>query len=137
MPTFFFKNMIQLYTNTADQEVILTLQEGKSYYPTAFNNYLIIITREERTDGGLDLAQIPTVEFDSERYTRLSLTTVGLTTPGRYRYVVYGQNSNSNLDPTDGVVVGEIEQGWFNLITTDTYWNDPTLSIDNDIIAGE
>ena len=129
--------MIHLEVNTAAQQIILTLREGKAYYSTAFENYLLIITREERAETGLDLAQIPTVIFDSDRYTKLSLTTVGLTTPGRYRYIVFGQNSSSNLDPTDPVVVGEIEQGWFNLYTDDDYWDDPQLTIDNDIIAGE
>lgn len=127
--------MIQLETNTADQEIVLTLWEGRNYYDVPFTDYLLIIVREERVNTGLELAQVPEILFDSERYTRLSLTTETLTTPGRYRYTVYGQNSSSNLDPNDASVVGEIEQGWFNLVSNETYFEEPNLTIEDDTIA--
>lgn len=136
-PTFFIKTMIELNINTADQTVRLTLAEGRLYFNEAFTNYLIVITREERAQTGLDLAQVADVTFEADRYTEINLTTVGLTTPGRYRYFVYGQNSDSNLDPEDDSVVGEVEQGWFNLVSAEVYFEQPTMIIENDTIAGE
>lgn len=129
--------MIPLIIDTANQNVRLTLAEGRYYFTETFSNYLIVITREERADTGLDLAQVGDVVFEADRYTNLLITTETLTTPGRYRYFVFGQNSNSNLNPNDSSVVGEVEQGWFNLISTEDYFNEPTMTIEDDTIAGQ
>lgn len=108
---------LQLLTNTADQVIRLTLDEGRQYYSEAFTDYLLILTREENSNSGLDLAQVPVITADNQRITTLTITTVPLITPGRYRYDVYGQNSDSNLDPENAVVVGLLEQGWGTLAT--------------------
>jgi hypothetical protein len=129
--------MINLIANTAAQTVYLTLDEGRQYYSEAFTNYLLVITREENTDTGLDLAQIPTIELETQRYTQLTVTTVGLLNAGRYKYEVYGQNSAVNLDPENAAVVGLVERGLCTLTDGETYFFTPTQTIPNDYVAGQ
>jgi hypothetical protein len=57
------------------------------------------------------LAQVATIVSENERNTELTVTTVGLEYSGDYFYTVYGQNSASNTNPLNAVVVGEVEQG--------------------------
>jgi hypothetical protein len=127
--------MINLIANTADQIVYLTLDEGRQYYATAFTDYLLILTREENSNTGDTLAQIPTIVSESARATKLLLTTVGLTQTGRYRYEVYGQNSDSNLDPTDASVVGQVEMGLCIFTDSTVYFEELDLTIPDDITS--
>ena len=133
----FFVNMERLLTNTASQTLRLTLNEGKQYFSTTFTNYLLVIYREEKSDTGLMLAQVPTVVSDTQRITVLTVTTVGLTTPGTYRYFAYGQNSSVNLDPENASVVGMVEEGQFQLYDNEVYFSQPDLTIPNDEVNGE
>ena len=126
-----------LQINTADQTLRLTLFEGRSYFEDTFTHYLLVITREEKSPTGLSLAQVAELTLENERFTDLVITTVSLTTTGQYRYIVYGQNSDSNLDPTDSSVVGEVEQGWFRLIGDSELYVTPEITISNDKIYGQ
>jgi hypothetical protein len=128
--------MIYLNTNTPNQQVYLSLDEARQYFSTAFTDYLLVLTHEENSTTGTYLAQVPTIVSESVRITQLTITTVGLTLPGRYRYEVYGQNSNSNLNPASGVVVGLLERGYAVLKSNDTWFDVPTDIIPNDIIYG-
>ena len=128
--------MIYLTTNAANQQVYLSLDEARQYYSTAFTDYLIVLTHEENSTTGTDLAQVATIVSESVRITQLLITTVGLTLPGRYRYEVYGQNSNSNIDPTNASVVGLLERGYAVLSNNTNYFDVPTDVIPNDIIYG-
>lgn len=110
---------LRLLTDTPDQTVILTLDEGRQLYPETFTHYLFILTREENTSGGLDLAQVAEIVSENQRSTSLLITTEPLTSPGRYRYDVYGQNSDSNIDPLNASVVGLVERGMGDLRTGD------------------
>jgi len=83
---------------------------------------------------GNTIAQVPTIVNENQRVTTLEVTTVSLTLPGRYRYEVYGQNSNSNLDPTDASVVGICERGYLYLNDSGIYFEVPTITIQDDII---
>ena len=56
-----------------------------------------------------------------------------ITEGGRYNYVIYGQNSVGNLDPTDSDVVGEIKRGYIEFTTLTQYFDQPSLTIPNDI----
>jgi hypothetical protein len=126
--------MIYLNTNTANQQVYLSLDEARQYYSTAFTNYLIILTHEENSTTGNKLAQVATIVSESVRVTHLTITTVGLTLAGRYRYEVYGQNSAVNTNPTNAAVVGIVERG-YAVLNDDTSWFDvPINTIPNDII---
>jgi hypothetical protein len=121
-----------LVPNTATQTLRLTLDEGRTYFETAFTDYLLIIKREENSDSGTTLAQVPVVVIDNTRITQLTVTTVGLTTPGLYAYYVYGQNSDSNLDPDDSSVVGLVEKGTITLSDSTQYFNAPAITFTPD-----
>jgi magnesium-transporting ATPase (P-type) len=126
--------MIYLTTNTANQQVYLSLDEARQYYSTAFTNYLIILTHEENSTTGNKLAQVATIVSESVRVTHLTITTIGLTLAGRYRYEVYGQNSAINTNPTNAAVVGIVERGYAVLNDNTSWFDVPINTIPNDII---
>lgn len=126
--------MIYLNTNQANQQMFLSLDETRQYYATAFTDYLLILTHEENSTTGTDLAQVANILNETTRITQLQVTTVGLTLAGRYRYEVYGQNSNSNTNPADASVVGLLERGYVVLQGNTTWFDVPTDNIPNDII---
>ena len=126
--------MVYLNTNTAGQTLRLSLDEARQYYSTAFTDYLLLIYHEENSNVGNSIAQVPPIVVENQRYTELTVTTIGLTLPGRYRYDVYGQNSNSNIDPNDASVVGLCERGYLYLNDSGVYFDVPTITIQDDII---
>lgn len=85
---------------------------------------------------------IGNVVTDNARYTKLSVFTnqplatsgrILLTETGQYSYEVYGQNSTTNLDPDDAVVVGLIERGTLT-VTGETGYDIPSISIPDNVI---
>jgi hypothetical protein len=130
--------MIYLSTNTSGQDLYLTLKEGREFVDT-FTHYLIVLTLEvhDNTTTGNTLAQVATIDYENDRITKVTVTTVGLTLPGRYRYEVYGQNSNSNTDPENASVVGLIEKGWGVLTDNTQYFTEPDMTATNFIVNGE
>ena len=128
--------MIYLPVNTANQTIYLSLDEARQYYATAFTHYLIVLTHEENSTAGDSLAQVATIMNENVRITQLTITTVGLTLAGRYRYEVYGQNSAVNTNPSNAAVVGIVERGYFVLTDNQQYYDVPSTSISNDIIYG-
>lgn len=123
--------MVYLNTNTANQYAWLSLDEGRQYFNVAFTNYLLILTYEMT---GEQLAQVVDVVTENERVTKIRLTTVGLVDAGKYKYDVYGQNSSSNLDPTDESVVGLVERGSMILSNGTIYFDVSTPTIPVDVI---
>jgi len=130
--------MNYLQTNTASQTLLLSLEEGVLLL-SSFTDYLLIIQNEITLQI---FAVIPTLISTNERITTLSISTnaddavngsILIVDGGRYNYVIYGQNSNSNLDPTDPNVVGEIKRGYIEFNTLTQYFDQPTLTIPNDI----
>jgi hypothetical protein len=130
--------MNYLQTNTASQTLLLSLEEGVLLLPS-FTDYLLIIQNEITLQI---FAVIPTLISSNERITTLSISTnaddalngsILITEGGRYNYVVYGQNSGGNLDPTDADVVGEIKRGYIEFNTLTQYFDQPNLTIPNDI----
>ena len=121
--------MVYLNTNTANQYAWLSLDEGRAYFNVAFTNYLLIMTYEMT---GEQLGQVVEVINENERVTKIRLTTVGLVDAGKYKYDVYGQNSNSNLDPTNASVVGLVERGSMILQDGTIYFDvsSPTIPVD-------
>ena len=138
MPTFFnIKNMIYLTTNTASQTIYLSLDEARQYYATTYTHYLIVITREENSTTGEEIAQVAVIANENARITQLTITTVGLTLAGRYRYEVYGQNSAGNIVPTNAAVVGLVERGYMVLTDNEIFYDVPVVTINNDVIYGQ
>jgi hypothetical protein len=123
--------MVYLNTNTANQYAWLSLDEGRAYFNVAFTHYLLVLTYEMT---GEKLAQVVTVINENERVTKIRLTTVGLTDAGRYHYEVYGQNSDTNTDPTDASVVGLVEKGLMILQDGTIYFDVSTPTIPVDVI---
>jgi len=121
--------MVYLNTNTANQYAWLSLDEGRQYFNVAFTYYLLILTYEMT---GEQLAQVVEVINENERVTKIRLTTVGLVDAGKYKYDVYGQNSDDNLDPTDASVVGLVERGSMILQDGTIYFDvsSPTIPVD-------
>jgi magnesium-transporting ATPase (P-type) len=134
LPPFNINDMIYLPVNTANQTIYLSLDEARQYYATAFTHYLIVLTHEENSTVGDSLAQVATIVNENVRITQLSVTTVGLTLAGRYRYEVYGQNSAVNINPTNAAVVGIVERGYVVLTDNTTWFDVPPSIIPNDII---
>ena len=130
--------MNYLQTNTASQTLLLSLEEGVLLLPS-FTDYLLVIQNEITLEI---FAVIPTLISTNERITELSVSTntddavngsILIVEGGRYNYVIYGQNSNSNLDPTDADVVGELKRGFIQFTTLTQYFDQPSLTIPNDI----
>jgi hypothetical protein len=127
--------MIYLITNTASQDLYLTLKEGRAALPSAFTHYLIVLTREAHlNDVPETLAQVAVIDYENDRITKLEVTTVGLTVPGRYRYEVYGQNSANNINPNNVAVVGLVEKGWGVISDSTSYFTQPDMTSDTTIV---
>lgn len=129
--------MIYLNTNQANQDVWLSLDEGRQYYSTAFSHYLIVLTHEENSTAGTTLAQVANVVSESVRITYLTITTQPLMLAGRYHYEVYGQNSAVNINPTNPAVVGLVQRGTAVLLDNEQFYDVPSITINNDIIYGQ
>ena len=132
--------MIYLLKNTAAQLLYLTLKEGELLLANTYTNYLLELTNEQTLEK---LYAIPTQIAQNDRYTTIQIGTntntplaasLLINYPARFSYVVYGQNSSTNLDPTNAVVEGVIEKGYLIVedITTPRF-TEPNLTIDNDI----
>lgn len=132
--------MIYLLKNTAAQLLYLTLKEGELLLSNTYTHYLLELTNEQTLQK---LYAIPTQIAQNDRYTTIQIGTNANTPlaasllinyPARFSYIVYGQNSSTNLDPTDAVVEGVIEKGYLIVedITTPRF-TEPNLTIDNDI----
>jgi hypothetical protein len=108
----------------------------------AFTDYLLVF-RNVSTDA--TFACVMNVFADNARYTQVDIATdsedgaagkVLMTESGLYTYTIYGQNSASNLDPTDAVVVGVCEKGTCQL-SDEPAWTTPTPTIPDNIIYYE
>jgi hypothetical protein len=124
--------MVYLDINTSNQTRYFTLDEGRLYYATPFTHYLLIMIKDGVAVAmeGERLAQVLDVVNENTRATEVTLTTVGLTVPGYYRYFVYGQNSASNLDEDNAAVVGLVEQGLVNIGDPTNYFTPTSGQID-------
>ena len=132
--------MIYLVKNTAAQLLYLTLKEGELLLSNTYTHYLLELTNEQTLQK---LYAIPTKIAENDRYTTIQIGTNANTPtaasllinyPARFSYVVYGQNSSTNLDPTNAAIEGVIEKGYLIVedITTPRF-TEPNLTIDNDI----
>jgi len=131
--------MNYLQTNTASQTLLLSLKEGSLLFATTYTNYLVVIQNEITLEN---FYVIPSTISENDRITTLSISTnnddpvngsILVVNGGRYNFVVYGQNSDTNLDPTNGDVVGEIKRGFIQFETVVNYYNQPNIVIPSDI----
>lgn len=129
--------MIRLLPNTADNVVYMTLREKRNFLPN-FEYYLMKIENEV---SGEDFFLILDVNEDNSRYTKCTISTdandpenssILLTQTGQFYYTIYGQNSDTNLDPSNAV--GEVERGVVHVITQEEYFDVPDMTIPDAII---
>ena len=121
--------MIYLNADEANQTVLMTLKEMRQTLTSEYTDYLFVLTFEDNGEGAASLAQVAEVNYENDRITSLTITTENLTASGRYRYEVYGQNSASNIDPTNASVVGLVERGYCLTTGSTTFYEEPTIVI--------
>jgi hypothetical protein len=104
-----------------------------------FTNYLVLFQSMASKENYYFIGNVDT---DNPRYTTLEVYTnqdsatdgkVLLTESGLYTYKVWGQNSSTNLDPTNAVIVALIEQGTLNVAGA-TGYDIPSITIPDNII---
>ena len=133
--------MIHLSPNTASNTVNVTPFEARKFLPS-FTNYLLVLVNEATKDR---FACVFNFAFDNDRYTQGDLPTnnddpvngeILLTESGLYTYTIYGQNSDSNLDPNDASVVGVCEVGSCK-VSDEPAWTIPAVTIPDNVIYYE
>ena len=131
--------MVTLLPNTAAQSIYLTLDEKRKYIPT-FTYYLVKFTNQLSNESFIVIAN---VDSDNTRYTKIDISTatddaingdIQILQTGQFWYTVYGQNSATNLDPDDATVVGVVEVGILHVLTQENFYDDPTISIPNQVV---
>jgi hypothetical protein len=131
--------MNYLQTNTANQTLLLSLKEGVLLFDTTYTDYLLVIQNEITLET---FYVIPAQISENDRVTTLAISTnnddptngsILVTNGGRYNFIIYGQNSTTNLDPQNAVVVGEIKRGFIQFETVVNYYNQPNIIIPSDI----
>jgi hypothetical protein len=131
--------MNYLQTNTASQTLLLNLKSGSLLFATTYSNYLVVIQNEITLEN---FYVIPSTISENDRITTLAISTnsddptngsILVLNGGRYNFVVYGQNSDTNLDPTNADVVGEIKRGFIQFETLVNYYDQPNIVIPSDI----
>lgn len=133
--------MIHLQPNVASNIIYATPFESRKFL-AAFTQYLMVL-KNQATDE--EFALILDLSVDNERYTKADLPTnnddpvngeILLTESGLYTYTIYGQNSTTNLDPADAVVVGVCEIGSCK-VSDEAAWTIPTVTIPDNVIYYE
>lgn len=133
--------MIHLAPNAISNRVHVTPFEARKFL-AAFTDYLMVLKNNATEE---EYALILNVLADNERYTSGSLPTdnddpengeILLTESGLYTYTIYGQNSSTNLDPTDASVVGVCEIGACK-VSDEAAWTIPSVTIPDNVIYYE
>ena len=133
--------MIHLVPNNDPNIIYVTPFESRKFL-AAFTDYLLILKNQATEE---EFGCILNYQYDNERYTQADLPTnnddgvngeVLITESGLYTYTIYGQNSDSNLDPTDASVVGVCEVGTCK-VSDEPAWTIPTVSIPDNVIYYE
>lgn len=131
--------MNYLQTNTASQTLLLNLKSGSLLFATTYTNYLVVIQNEITLEN---FYVIPSTISENDRITTLAISTnaddptngsILVLNGGRYNFIVYGQNSDTNLDPTSADVVGEIKRGFIQFEILVNYYDQPNIVIPSDI----
>ena len=133
--------MIRLQPNTASQKIHVSPFQARKYLAT-FTHYLIEFKSQATSATFIVVLD---VFSDNARYTTAKIGThvnspltgdIKIVDTGFYTYTIWGQNSGSNLDPTDASVVGECEVGVLQVIGAEA-WTIPVISIPNNVVYYE
>jgi hypothetical protein len=133
--------MIRLQPDTASQTLYVSPFQARKYLAT-FTKYLVEFKSMATSETYIIILR---VAADNARYTQAEMGThtdlavsgnIKITDTGFYTYTIWGQNSSSNLDPTDASVVGECQQGIVQIIGADA-WTIPSITIPNNVVYYE
>tara|TARA_B110000285_G_C14956820_1_gene529626 strand:+ start:45 stop:446 length:402 start_codon:yes stop_codon:yes gene_type:complete len=133
--------MIRLQPDTASQTIYVSPFQARKYLAT-FTNYLIEFKSQATSENFLVILNVVS---DNARYTKATVGThlkspltgdIKITDTGLYTYRILGQNSSTNLDPTDASVVGECEVGVLQIIGAEA-WTIPAITIPNNVVYYE
>lgn len=109
----------------------------------SFTDYLVVLRNDASEET---YAFIANVIYDNERYSQFRISTatdnptagnILLTESGLYTYTIYGQNSDTNLDPEDASVVGVCEVGACRITDNQVYFNYDSPTVPDNIIYYE
>tara|TARA_R100001163_G_scaffold2920_1_gene4407 strand:+ start:8418 stop:8822 length:405 start_codon:yes stop_codon:yes gene_type:complete len=134
--------MIILNPNQASQTLYATPFQAKKDYSTTITHYLFMV---ESLQTDKKYYFIGNVQQDNARYTEISISTnadaatsgnILVTESGQYSYIIYGQTNNTNLDPANAVVVGELERGLMTFTGEDA-WSMPSIDIPDNVVYYE
>ena len=130
--------MIHLQPNASTNTVYVSPFQSRKFLAT-FTHYLVELVNNATRE---DFYFIADVAIDNERYTKVIVPTdtdnptagsILLIESGLYTYKIWGQNSASNLDPLDAVVVGACEVGSCK-VADESAWTIPSISIPDNVI---
>lgn len=109
----------------------------------SFTDYLVVLRNDASEET---YAFIANVTYDNERYSQFRISTaldnptagnILLTESGLYTYTIYGQNSDTNLDPEDASVVGVCEVGACRILFDGQAYDFDTPTIPDNVIYYE
>lgn len=133
--------MIHLQPNASAQTAYFSPFQARKFL-ASFTHYLIVF-RSVATEA--TYACVLDVFADNARYTQVDISTdaddgvnssVLITESGLYTFTIYGQNSSSNLDPTNADVIGVCETGTCR-IAAESAWQTENISIPDNVIYYE
>ena len=133
--------MIHLTPNAASNTVTVTPFEARKFLPS-FTYYLLVLVNQSTKER---FSCVFNYAYDNDRYTQADLPTnnddpvngeILLTESGLYTYTLYGQTSDSNLDPDDASVVGVCEVGPCR-VSDEPAWTIPAVTIPDNVIYYE
>lgn len=113
-----------------------TLKESIIDVPT-FSNYLM---RIDGNKGSFSLIIAPSI--DVARYSEFVVDfsqddavngAIQIKESGEYNYFIYGQTNATNLDYTNGVVVGLLEKGTIKISSGGTFFEDVSSALQKDV----
>lgn len=126
---------------------VTPFQRKKDFAGQSFRSYLVQIQSLQSEKKYYAVFNTPqgTLQQDNERYSEFTFSTHAdrptqgsllITESGQYSYIIYGQNSDDNLDPTDSAVWGELERGLMTFLGEDA-WSMPSITIPDNVVYYE
>ena len=133
--------MIHLVPSSASNDVYVSPFQSRKFL-ASFTHYLVELLNNASRETFYFIAD---VTVDNDRYSKFIVPTdtddptagsILLTQSGLYTYKIWGQNSASNLDPTDASVVGICEVGSCK-VSDEPAWTIPNVTIPDNVIYYE
>ena len=115
---------------------------SRKNFDVAITNYLFVV---QSLQSEAKYYFIANVDTDNARYTEISINTnrdaatsgdILVTESGQYSYIIYGQTNATNLDPTNVVVIGELERGLITFTGSEA-WSSTKFDIPNNVVYYE